>query len=70
MFGAKGEEFFYQTLIDITSNIVEAIRLFRENVETLEKKEEYSERIKALESKGDEYTQLLITELNKSYHSN
>jgi predicted phosphate transport protein (TIGR00153 family) len=69
LFGSKGDTFFYQTLIDVTANIVEAIRLFRENVKTLEKKEEYSEQIKALESKGDEYTQLLITELNKAYYT-
>ncbi|SEM81577.1 DUF47 domain-containing protein [Lihuaxuella thermophila] len=68
MFGSNGDAFFYQTLIDVANNIVEAIRLFRENVRTLEKKEEYAEQIKALESKGDEYTQLLISELNKAYY--
>lgn len=53
--------------MDITSLIVEAAELFRENVENLEQREQYGERIKRLESKGDEFVQLLISQLNKEY---
>ena len=52
--------------MDITSLIVEAAELFRENVENLEQREQYGERIKRLESKGDEFVQLLISQLNKN----
>lgn len=61
------DRLFYQTLIDVTYNIVEAAQLFRENVETLQEKERYAERIKELESKGDDYTHLLIQELNQTF---
>ena len=58
---------YSKTMMDITSLILEAAELFRENVETLEEREQYGEKIKRLESKGDEYVQLLITQLNKEY---
>ncbi len=58
---------YFKTMMDITSMIAEAARLFREDVETLKDRETYSKKIKLLESKGDEYTQLLITQLNKEY---
>jgi predicted phosphate transport protein (TIGR00153 family) len=61
------DKVFYQTLIDAAGNIVEAVQLFRENVETLEEKEKYADKIKELENKGDDYTHLLFRELNKSF---
>lgn len=61
------DTFFYNTFVDAAANLVEAVRLFRENVETLEKKEEYYEQIKRLETKGDEYTHLLIKELHTTF---
>lgn len=66
-FNRSKDELFYQTLIDAAANIVEAVRLFKENVETLREKEAYAERLKELESKGDQYTHLLIRELNQTF---
>lgn len=57
-------------MIDITTNILEATQLFRENVEnvgTLRERKVYAEKIKDLELKGDEYTHLLIKELNLTF---
>ncbi|WP_176786472.1 DUF47 domain-containing protein [Thermoactinomyces sp. DSM 45892] len=67
IFNRTKDRIFYQTLIDAASNIVEAVQLFRENVETLEEKEKYAERLKELESKGDAFTHLLIKELNSTF---
>lgn len=67
IFNRTKDRLFYQTLIDATGNIVEAVQLFRENVETLEEKEKYAERIKELESKGDKFTHLMIKELNSTF---
>ncbi|WP_168188659.1 DUF47 domain-containing protein [Thermoflavimicrobium daqui] len=66
-FNRSKDRIFYQTLVDATSNILEAVLLFRENVETLEEKESYAEKIKELENKGDEYTHLIIRELNQTF---
>ncbi|SFI95248.1 DUF47 domain-containing protein [Thermoflavimicrobium dichotomicum] len=66
-FNRSKDRLFYQTLVDATSNILEAVQLFRENVETLEEKEKYADKIKELESKGDEYTHLIIRELNQTF---
>jgi predicted phosphate transport protein (TIGR00153 family) len=66
-FNRSKDRFFYQVLVDATSNIIQASQLFRENVETLADKEKYAEKIKELESKGDEYTHLLIRELNQTF---
>lgn len=66
-FNRSKDQVFYQTLIDATVNIVDAVALFKENVETLSEKEEYAEKLKELESKGDSYTHLVITELNKTF---
>lgn len=66
-FNRSKDQVFYQMLIDATANIVEAIALFRENVETLSEKEKYAEQLKNLESKGDEYTHLLVSELNRTF---
>lgn len=57
-------------MIDITTNILEAVHLFRENVEkvdTLRDREIYAEKIKELELKGDEYTHQLIKELHMTF---
>ncbi|MBA4492728.1 DUF47 domain-containing protein [Paenactinomyces guangxiensis] len=67
LFNRSKDQLFYQLMVDATANICEAVQLFRENVETLEEKEKYAERIKELESKGDEYTHLLIKELNQTF---
>ncbi|TCS92358.1 DUF47 domain-containing protein [Hazenella coriacea] len=67
LFNRKKDQLFYQIMLDATSNIAEAAQLFRENVETLEKKEEYAEKIKDLELVGDDYTHLLIQELNQTF---
>ncbi|SHE71474.1 hypothetical protein SAMN05444392_102489 [Seinonella peptonophila] len=66
-FNRSKDQVFYQILIDATANIVEAVELFRQNVETLTEREKYAEKLKELESKGDEYTHLLITELNRTF---
>lgn len=66
-FNRSKDQVFYQTLIDATINIVDAVAMFKENVETLSEKEEYAEKLKELESKGDSYTHLVITELNKTF---
>lgn len=66
-FNRSKDQVFYQMLIDATANIVEAAGLFRENVETLSEKEKYAERLKELESRGDEYTHLLVSELNRTF---
>ncbi|GAB6936201.1 MAG: DUF47 family protein [Calditerricola sp.] len=66
-FNRSKDELFYQTLINAALNIVEAVQLFKENVETLREKEVYAERLKELESKGDQYTHLLIKELNQTF---
>lgn len=63
----KKKQSYFKTMTDITTMIAEAAHLFRENVETLEERETYGKKIKMLESKGDEYTELLITQLNKEY---
>lgn len=67
LFNRSKDRLFYQIMLDATANISEAAQLFRENVETLADKEKYAERIKDLESKGDEYTHLLIKELNQTF---
>jgi uncharacterized protein len=67
VFKKQKTSLYSKTLMDITSLIVEAAELFRENVENLEQREQYGERIKRLESKGDEFVQLLISQLNKEY---
>lgn len=67
LFNRSKDRFFYQTLTDATLNIVEAVKLFRENVETLQEKEKYADIIKDLESKGDEYTHLILQELDKTF---
>ncbi len=66
-FNRSKDHVFFQILSDAADNISEATRLFRENVNTLEEKEKYAERLKELESKGDEYTHLLIQELNQTF---
>lgn len=66
-FNRSKDQIFYQTLIDATINIVDAVELFKQNVETLAEKERYAEELKTLESKGDDYTHLLMTELNKTF---
>lgn len=66
-FNRSKDQIFYQTLIDATANIVEAVELFKQNVETLREKERYAEELKVLESKGDSYTHLLIKELNRTF---
>jgi uncharacterized protein len=67
VFKKQKTSLYSKTLMDITSLIVEAAELFRENVETLEQREQFGEKIKRLESKGDEFVQLLISQLNKEY---
>lgn len=67
LFNRKKDQLFYQMMLDATSNIAEAAQLFRENVETLEEKEMYAEKIKDLELVGDDYTHLLIQELNQTF---
>ncbi|MGI6473075.1 MAG: DUF47 domain-containing protein [Thermoactinomyces vulgaris] len=67
LFNRSKDKIFYQTMVDATTNIIEAVQLFRENVETLEEKEQYAERLKELEHKGDDYTHLVIQELNKAF---
>ncbi|MBD1373167.1 DUF47 family protein [Hazenella sp. IB182357] len=67
LFNRKKDLIFYRIMTDITANIGEAAQLFYENVETLSDKEEYAEKIKTLESKGDDYTHLLIKELNQTF---
>ncbi|QKG85351.1 DUF47 domain-containing protein [Kroppenstedtia pulmonis] len=67
LFNRSKDSVFYQTLVDAAGNIVEAMQLFRQNVETLEHKEEYAEKLKDLENKGDEYTHLLVKELNQTF---
>jgi uncharacterized protein len=67
VFKKQKTSLYSKTLMDITSLIVEAAGLFRENVETLEQREQFGEKIKRLESKGDEFVQLLISQLNKEY---
>ncbi|WP_185956306.1 DUF47 domain-containing protein [Melghirimyces algeriensis] len=66
-FSRSKDSVFYQTLVEAASNIVEATQLFRQNVETLEHKEEYAEKLKELENKGDEYTHILLHELNQTF---
>ena len=53
--------------MEAAGNIVEAMQLFRQNVETLEHKESYAEKLKDLENKGDEYTHIVIRELNQTF---
>lgn len=67
LFNRSKDRFFYQTLTDATLNIVEAVKLFRENVETLQEKEKYADIMKDLESKGDEYTHLILQELDQTF---
>ena len=67
---SKKDRVFYKIMIDITRNILEAAQIFRENVENMGSLKEirmYAERIKDLELKGDEYTHLLIRELNLTF---
>ncbi len=66
-FNRSKDQIFYQTLIDATINIIDAVELFKQNVETLKEKERYAEELKELESKGDDYTHLLIKELNQTF---
>lgn len=67
LFNRSKDRLFFKLMLDITSNIAEAVQLFKENVETLEKKESYAERLKELENKGDDYTHQLIKELNQTF---
>ncbi|WP_028776323.1 DUF47 domain-containing protein [Shimazuella kribbensis] len=67
LFNRSKDRFFYQTLTEITLNIVEAVKLFRENVETLQEKEQYANKMKELESKGDDYTHLILQELDQTF---
>jgi predicted phosphate transport protein (TIGR00153 family) len=67
LFNRSKDRFFYQTLTDATLNIVEAVKLFRENVETLQDKEQFANKMKDLESKGDEYTHLILQELDQTF---
>lgn len=66
-FNRSKDQIFYQTLIDATINIVDAAGLFKQNVETLKEKEKFANELKVLESKGDDYTHLLMTELNRTF---
>jgi len=66
-FNRSKDQIFYQTLVNATINIVDAVELFKQNVETLKEKEKYAEELKKLENKGDEYTHLLISELNRTF---
>ena len=66
-FGRSKDHLFYQILIDASSNLVEASKLFRKNVENLKEKEKYAERLKELEHRGDELTHQLIQELNHTF---
>ncbi|SFS46955.1 DUF47 domain-containing protein [Marininema halotolerans] len=67
IFNRSKDSVFYHTLVEAASNIVEAMQLFRQNVETLQHKEDYAEKLKDLENKGDEFTHLLIRELNSTF---
>ncbi len=67
LFNRSKDRFFYQTLNDATANIVAAVKLFKENVETLKEKEKFAERIKELESKGDGFTHLILQELDQTF---
>ncbi|MFC7443306.1 DUF47 domain-containing protein [Laceyella putida] len=67
LFNRSKDRLFFKLMVDATSNIADAVQLFRENVETLEQKESYAERLKELENKGDEYTHQLIKELNHTF---
>ncbi|MFD1423792.1 DUF47 domain-containing protein [Laceyella sacchari] len=67
LFNRSKDRLFFKIMVDATTNIAEAVQLFRENVETLEEKEAYAERLKELEDKGDHYTHQLIRELNQTF---
>ncbi|RAL26894.1 DUF47 domain-containing protein [Thermoflavimicrobium daqui] len=67
LFNRSKDQLFLQTMLEITNNIAEAVKLFHENVVTLEEKEKYAEQLKELEKKGDEYTHFLIKELNQTF---
>lgn len=66
-FNRSKDQIFYQTLVDATINIVDAVELFKQNVETLKEREKYAAELKKLENKGDEYTHRLIKELNRTF---
>ncbi|WP_124728099.1 DUF47 domain-containing protein [Staphylospora marina] len=67
LFNRSKDRLFFQMMQDIVGNIAEAAELFRENMETLSDKVTFAERIKDLETKGDEFTHQLIQELNKTF---
>ncbi|MFC4077165.1 DUF47 domain-containing protein [Salinithrix halophila] len=66
-FNRSKDSVFYHTLVEAAGNIVEAMQLFRQNVETLEHKEAYAEKLKDLENKGDEFTHIILRELNQTF---
>lgn len=67
MLGRSKDKLFFKILLDVSHNIVETADLFRSNVELLDNKVYYADKIKELELRGDEYTYLLFQELNKTF---
>ncbi|WP_066639920.1 DUF47 domain-containing protein [Desulfolucanica intricata] len=63
----KKKDIFFETLLLSANNLKEASNLFREEIYNLQDVEQYAEKIKTLEDKGDEYTHKIIHALNKTF---
>ncbi|WP_027364512.1 DUF47 domain-containing protein [Desulfotruncus alcoholivorax] len=63
----KKKDIFIETLSQSADNLLEACKLFQEEVSNLGDVEAYAERIKILEDKGDELTHTIIHALNKTF---
>ncbi|WP_066638950.1 DUF47 domain-containing protein [Desulfolucanica intricata] len=63
----KKKDIFFETLILSANNLKEAGKLFQEEIYNLQDVEQYAERIKILEDKGDEHTHTIIHALNKTF---
>lgn len=67
IFGGKDDKRFYSLLQGAAANMQESTHLFREMCQNLESRREYAVKMKALETKGDQFTQELIALLNQMF---
>lgn len=63
----KKKDIFFETLVESANNLKDACCLFQEEINNLHEVEQYAERIKILEDKGDELTHRIIHALNKTF---
>jgi hypothetical protein len=63
----KKKDIFFETLVESANNLKDACSLFQEEINNLQQVEQYAEKIKLIEDKGDELTHKIIHALNKTF---